>query len=178
MGAGAGFPVDRVFNTNIKMLPTATVLPLDGRGASFFNYRQQVRLWRQVTNLGPAKRAPALISQMDVGALQLCMAAGSEAIMGGDGADKILTILREHPAPAAAGSVNREVALFLQFERADQAMDVRQTEFYLLRSKAVSKLLMGGAFAEASVSVLCVKNAALSPYRDRMPPYRNRPARR
>ena len=57
-------------------------------------------------------------------------------------------------------------------------MDVRQTEFYLLRSKAGSKLLMGGAFAEASVSALCVKNAALSPYQDRMPPYRNRPVRR
>ena len=84
----------------------------DGRGASFFNHEQRARLWSQETNAGPAKRASALISQMDVVARQVCMAAGSDVIMDGDCAGKMLGISRENSAPGSGDSVYTEVIRF------------------------------------------------------------------
>ena len=51
------------------------------KGGSFANYAQEVGIWRQVTNLGAAKRASALIAYMALVAREVCMAAGSNQIM-------------------------------------------------------------------------------------------------
>ena len=88
-----------------KMLPAATAPAFGGKGPSSLNYAQQPRLWRQVTNLGPSTRASTLIPQMDVAARQVCKAAKSDAAMGGDGADPILTISRKYFTPDAVDSV-------------------------------------------------------------------------
>ena len=52
----------------------------------------------------------ALILQMDPVARQVCMNAGSDAIMRGDGAGEILEILREYFASGAVDSVYGEAA--------------------------------------------------------------------
>ena len=97
------------------MLPAVSVPAFGGTGSSRFSYEQQVELWRQNTNLGPAKRASALPLQMDDVARQVCMAAGSAVIMDGNGLEKISSILRDYIAPAAADTANHEVARSLQF---------------------------------------------------------------
>ena len=57
-GAGRyGFSGVFTLNACTKMLTAATAPYLDGKGTYFLNYEQQVRSWRQETNLGPAKRA-------------------------------------------------------------------------------------------------------------------------
>ena len=47
------------------MLPSVDLPSFDRKGASFATYEQQVELWRHVANLGPVKRASALVLQMD-----------------------------------------------------------------------------------------------------------------
>ena len=91
------------------MLPAAAVPAFDGKGSSFSNYDQQVRLWLRVANLEPPKRAPALIPRMDTAVRKVYVAAGSGIILSGDGADRLTNILRENFAPGAADSVYREV---------------------------------------------------------------------
>ena len=90
------------------MLPTAAAPSLNDKGSPALNYEQQVRFWRREANLGPAKRASAFFLQMDVVARQVCKAAGSDAFMNGDDAERILNILREYPVPAAVDSVNQD----------------------------------------------------------------------
>ena len=101
------------------MLPSVSVLSLDGRGEFSSNYGRQVELRRHVTNLDPAARASALILHMDAVARHVCMAAGGNVIAGllHDVAGKISAILLDGSAPEVAGSVCREVARFSQIER-------------------------------------------------------------
>ena len=106
------------------MPPAARVPGFDGKGSSYIIYEQQVRLWRQVANLDPSKRAAALILQVETVARQVCLAAGSDSVANNDGAEQILGILKDYFAPDAVDSAFQEVARFLQFKRTDQTMDV------------------------------------------------------
>ena len=63
------------------MLPSVIVLTFGGRGSSFFNYDQRVKLWRQGANLDPSRRPSALVLHMDAVARQDCMAAGGDAAL-------------------------------------------------------------------------------------------------
>ena len=107
------------------------------------NYEQRAKLWRQVTNLGPAKRASALIVQIDTRLRQDCMAAGSGVIADGDGAEKISTVLRDYLAPEAADSANQEVVRCLQWRRTGQTMDSFTVDLDFCRCRAESRMQMG-----------------------------------
>ena len=72
-----------------QMLPPVSAPSFDRKGESSANYAQQVALWREVTNLGPAKRASALILHLDTVARNVCVAAESDAIMVHEGVEKI-----------------------------------------------------------------------------------------
>ena len=65
-----------------------------------------------MTNLEPPKRASALILIMDPVAREVCMAAGSDQILGADGVMKIVKLLNDYFAPDAADSVHQAVACF------------------------------------------------------------------
>ena len=93
-----------------------------------------------MANAGPAQRAPALILHMDVVAHPVRVAAGSDAVMDGDSAGKILTVSRGRFAQEAVDSVNHEVARFSQFETPDETTEVFLVEFDLLPRKAESKM--------------------------------------
>ena len=73
------------FSIHATMLPAVTAPSFGSKSASLCSGGQQVRLWRQVTNLGPAKRASAFLLRMDIVARQVLMAAGRDVITNGDG---------------------------------------------------------------------------------------------
>ena len=68
------------------------------------------------------------------------MAAGSDVITGGGGADQILGILRGHFEPDGVDSVYGEVIRFSQVNRTDQTMVVSLLEFDALLRKAESEM--------------------------------------
>ena len=90
------------------------------------------------------------------------MAAGSDVITGGGGADQILGILRGHFEPDGVDSVYGEVIRFSQVNRTDQTMVVSLAEFDALLRKAESEMQLSESASEAFTSVLRIKNAALS----------------
>ena len=64
------------------MAPLANVPLSDGKQGAFPNYAQYVVLRGRVATLDPVKRAFALGSQMDPVAREVCMAVGSDQILG------------------------------------------------------------------------------------------------
>ena len=139
MGADAGLTL--MYSQNAACGPSES---FGGKGPPFIDYEQQVRLWRRVANLDPSKRAAASILRIDTVARQVCLAAGSDFVVNNDGAERIVTILKDYIAPDAADSVDQEVARFLQSKRPGRTMDVHLAEFDLLRRKAESKMQMSG----------------------------------
>lgn len=161
MGAGAA-SVGLLFHITRqqKMLHLERVPSFGGKCSSFPNYKRRVKLWRQITNLGPAKRASSLILRRAAVARQVCAAAGSDVIMDGNGEGGMLSILRDYFAPGAPGPVYQEVARSLQLGRTDQTTREYSVQFDGLCRIAESKMQIDGAFTEAFVSVLRMQNAA------------------
>ena len=91
------------------MLPVVQTPVFDRKGPSRFDHEQQVRLPRQVTSLGSAKRAAALILRIDLVARRARSAAGSDIIANFDGAGRILAALRGYFALGAVDSIYRGV---------------------------------------------------------------------
>ena len=83
---------------------------------------------------------------MDTAALQVRSAAGSGFVANNDGAERILSILKDFSAPAAVDSVYEKVASFLQFKRTDETIDVYLLGFDMRRREPESKMHMAGAF--------------------------------
>ena len=105
------------------MLRAIAVLVFGGKGSPFLHYERQVRLRRQVANLEPAKRAPALILQMGRDGGQVCMSTGNDVIMKNVGANRIPHILDEHFAPDAIDAI-------YQVERSLHLKRTNQTKFF------------------------------------------------
>ena len=141
------------------MLLAAPAPSSDGKGSSFFNYEQQVGIWRQVTNLGPKKWASALILQMDTATCQVCVDGEGGVTMGGDGADQISNISRGCVAPGTDGPVCQAVARLLRNSRTDQTTDVFWLEVDVLRREAEFETQLGGAPPEPFAPALCMRNA-------------------
>ena len=145
------------------MLPSANAPVFDGGDPSFNGYKQHVRVLRQATNLDPSKKAAALISQMEIVARQVCLAAGSDVVMGGGGAERISAILRDYLGSDAADSAYQEVVRCLHSKRTDRGTDAYMVYSDLLRRRTESRMRVSGAPSpEAFVSVLRMQNAALS----------------
>ena len=87
-----------------------------------------------MSNFEPSKRASALILQIRW-KRHVCVSAGSEIVLNGDGADQILNILREYLAPGAVDAVYQQVLRLLQLKGTDRAMDVFRAVFDALRRK-------------------------------------------
>ena len=100
--------------------------------------------------------------QMDTVARQVCMAAGSDMIRGGNGADQNQNISREYFAPDAVDSVYREIVRSLHIKKTGQTMDVFSVEFDVHRRQGGWRMQTGGAAAGALASALRMQNAALS----------------
>ena len=100
-----------------------------------------------MANVEPAKRAQALILEMDRVARQACTSAGRDVILYNGGAQKILQISHERLAPNAVDAIHREVVRFLHFVRADQKMEASWLEFDVLRRKSESRMAMGGGLS-------------------------------
>ena len=71
------------------------------RAKPFANYAQEVGLRCQKTNVDPLKRAPALILNIGPAAREVCMAAGSDEMMGPEGAMEIAQLRNNNFAPGA-----------------------------------------------------------------------------
>ena len=147
VGAVADIPVLFFASAFTGVVPAVAALSFGGKGSSFFNYQPQLRLWRHVTNLGPSRRAPDLISQMDDVARKVCINAGSDATWGGDCADQILNVPREHFSPAAVDSVFREASM----KKSDDGR--------LLRRGAESKMGISRAFTRSFAFVCRTQDA-------------------
>ena len=76
------------------MVSDVPILTLCAESSPFCEYDPKVRLWAQVTNLGPAKRAFALILHKDTVARQVCLHAGGDTLMDGGRAGCTPNILR------------------------------------------------------------------------------------
>ena len=142
------------------MLPPLCAPCFDGQGETSPNDAQRVELRYQVANLGPAKRAPALISHMDAVAEEVCMAAGGDVTTDQDGVKKISTISHDYGAPEPVGSIYQGLVRFLKFKGTTQSIGGRLARFEHLRGQAESKMQLAGAYAESSASVLCPQNAS------------------
>ena len=118
------------------MLPAEQVPASNAKGPSFINYEQDARLWRQLTNLGPGKRASALILRRDSVARQVCLGAESDAVTNIDGLGLILAILRKYFEPDPVDLIYQEVLRFMQFKRKVPTMEAYATEFELLCRKS------------------------------------------
>ena len=103
-----------------------------------------------------------MILRVETVACPVCLAPGSDIVANDDGADRIHAILRDYLAPEAVESGKLEVVPSLQFKQTDQTMDVYPAEFDWLPRKAESKMHLGGGLPESSLSVLCIRSAALS----------------
>ena len=88
-----------------------------GKGASFIEFEQQVRLWMQMTEMEPPKRAAALVVHMNSTARQVCLAVAGDHIAKNNGAEHVVN------------TIYREVARFLQFRRTGQTTDENIAEF-------------------------------------------------
>ena len=71
-------------------------------------------------------------------------------------------ILRNYIQPDALDHMYQEETEFSPKKRADQTMERYLPEFDGLRRKEEARVIMGGAFPDASVSILRMQNAALS----------------
>ena len=90
------------------------------------------------------------------------MLAGKVAIRNLDGAEQFSKISRERFAPDAIHSIFQDVVKFMYFKRLGQKMDTFLMEFFSLRQKAESRMLMGAGFSGECVPVVCVQNAGLA----------------
>ena len=77
-----------------------------GKGASFIEFEQQVRLWMQMTEMEPPKRAAALVVHMNSTARQVCLAVAGDHIAKNNGAEHVVNTLRDYFAPATADSIS------------------------------------------------------------------------
>ena len=116
------------------MLPAEKVPIFDGKGSSFKDYEQQVRLWVPIAHLEPSKRA---------GTRQVRLSAGGDRLESNHGAMYILDISMNYFALGAGDSIYREVARSLQYRWRGQTTDGYIAEFAALRREAESKMEMG-----------------------------------
>ena len=99
---------------------------------------------------------------MDTIARQVCLNAGGDTCMRREDAESILKVLRNYFQPHAHDHIYRKGTKFSQQKPADQTTTRYVLEFDVLRRMAEARAMMGGAFPDASVFVLCVQNASQS----------------
>ena len=93
------------------MPPSVAGPSFDGKGESFSNYAQQVKLRSRVANLGASKQAPALVLRADPITGDVRVAQGSDILMNGYAAEQVSCVLHDDVAP---DMIYRYVARFLQ----------------------------------------------------------------
>ena len=130
--------------------------------APFANYEEKAILWRQISPLGPQKRAASLLLHMTDVAREVRMTVGKDVIGNARGVAHTLRILRERSAPDAMDSIFQDMAKFTYFKRTGQNMDTYLMEFDMLRQKAEARMLMGSGSPDEFAPVLFVQNAALT----------------
>ena len=135
---------------------------VDGRGASFLDFRRQMRQWVRPTKTELSVRASLVAPLTQRAPRQVCPAEGGGALDRHDGLSRILDFLRMFFAWRAVGAIHRPMALFANCLRSGQSVDEYFAEFDLLRRKAAPKLAMCAGYPERPISTLRMKNAALS----------------
>ena len=131
----------------------------DGQRSSFLNYEAKVTLWKNISPLEPAKKASHLLSHMADVARKVCLTIGKDVVGNVDGAEQILSILRNRLAPDKADCVFQDITKFLYFKRTTQDMDTSLLEFDMLRQRAEARFNMGTGFPDEFASVLCMQDA-------------------
>ena len=144
------------------MAPAVAVPTFDGKGSPSASYQQEVALLPQVTPLEPGRKAAALPCQMSDVARQVCMISGNGHIMNNDGAQQILSMSRDHPAPDAVRAIYSEVVRFMHFKRTGHTMDAFLLESEVLRHEAEARMAIGGGRREEFVAILWAQDASLS----------------
>ena len=142
------------------MAPLVNAPFSDRKGESFANCNREVELWRRVTNLGPAKRASALMLEMDVVARKVCVATWGDQISGQDGAIEIMKSSHDSFALDTAGSVYQEVARFSQFELANRTTDAYLARSDLTHREAESRMQLRRSLPEVVAPAPFLQNAA------------------
>ena len=130
----------------------------DGQGANFFDREHQVRLGMRATRAELTARASLLASRPR----RVRLAEGGDILDRGDGASKILNILRNYFAPDAADAVRRQVVRFVRFRRTDQPIDEYAVDFGLFRRKAEPAMETGAGAPDQFISISRMDHPALS----------------
>ena len=117
----------------------------------------------RVTNLGPSRRAAALVLHMSSTAAKYDNndEATGDHLANNDEAERIANSLRNYFARETVTSISQEAARSLQLRRADRAVGGFAAEYDPLRRTAEFEMQMGAGSPEAFVPVMCTQKAAL-----------------
>ena len=105
------------------MLPAAKVTVFDGKGSSFPDFEQQVRLRMRMTNMELSDRAAVLVLQQNSSARQVCSAAAGDHIANNGRVEHIADTPGNHFGPETVDAIYQEAARFLQFHRTARAIE-------------------------------------------------------
>lgn len=102
---------------------------------------------------GPPRRMPT--------AQDACIAIGNQKVLGKNGVDTLLSVLRNYFAPDVMGAARQDVSKFSHFRKTAQNAGENFAKFGLLPRKAEGRAKHGGGVPDAFASVLCLQNANL-----------------
>ena len=140
----------------------------DGPPGSFAYYEEKWSCgtkfpWRihenAITHVG---RAANLLLHMSDVARKVYMTVGKDVVGNIAAAEPISRILRGRFAPGAIDSIFQDTAKVMYFKRTGQKMDTYLMEFNTSGQRAGARLIMGSGFRDEFVSVLRMRNAALT----------------
>ena len=137
-------------------MPAITAPAFDGKGGSF------QRFVCQVTSLGPCKRAPARVFQIDSDARNVCLARGKRKLLEQDEIRTLLQILQNYFAPERVYTVYQDVAQLPHSRKTAQTINECSAEFDLICRKAVGHTRNGDAFPAAFMAALSLRNASVT----------------
>ena len=95
----------------------------DGKGSSFLDYEQQVRLRMCATRTDPASRASAVVMHVSSVPRRVCSSAGGGHVDDQDGVAQILGILRSCFAPGDEDAIYQQAMRFLRYRCTDMSVD-------------------------------------------------------
>ena len=117
-----------------------------------------------MTNMGPSRRAAALVLHMSSTAAKYDNndEATGDHLANNDEAERIANILRNYFARETVASIFQEAARSLRFRRAGRTVGGFAAEYDPPRRTAESEMQMGAGSPEAFVPAMCTQKAALS----------------
>ena len=95
------------------MMPPVNAPSFDAKGKPFPNYARAVEFWNRAPSQGPPWRASAQILKMGPVRPEVCVAVGTDQIVGPDGVPKTSQVLHDYIATAALDPIKQQLGRFL-----------------------------------------------------------------